>query len=157
MSALIVTKTIDAIARKPLLKREDVQQLIVAAERSEKGRPDGVSNAEAREIQLFVAKNKQKLEPEAVNAVNAFMMRHNLPYEANRGPMKGRMNAVLAAREGLGEPLTRQPRTGSLQPVRLTDVDEQPEKLAYYDVVKKSFVVKLEGQFYGPFPLDAQT
>jgi hypothetical protein len=156
MSAVIVSKTIDAIARKPILKREDVQQVIVAAERSEKGRPDGVSNAEAREIQLFVAKNKQKLDGDAVSAVNAFMMRHNLPYEANRGPMKERMSAVLATLPGLGEPLARPPRTGSLQPVRLSAQGE-PAKDAYYDVVKKSFLVKLEGQFYGPFPLDAQS
>ena len=156
MSAVIVSKTIDVIARKPILRREDVQQVIVAAERSEKGRPDGVSNAEAREIQLFVAKNKQKLDGEAVSAVNAFMMRHNLPYEANRGPMKERMVAVLAAQNGLGEPLPRPPRTGSLQPVRLSGPGE-PAKDAYFDVVKKNFVVKVDGQFYGPFALEAQT
>jgi hypothetical protein len=165
MSLDVVSKKIEVIARKTVIKAEDIDEVIVAAERSLKGRSDGVSNAEARAVADLYLRTKApvaatkaptpKLEDGAVNKLNAFFIAHNLPYGQNKAPMKERLQHALALRGGdLGEPMARTPRTGSLQPLRLSNADE-PRKDAYVDAVKKQFIVKVEDKFYGPFDLDA--
>src|ERR1041384_4814955 len=165
MSLDVVTKKIESIARKPVIKEADIDEVILAAERSVKGRTDGVSNAEGRAVADLYMRTKlatpspklpqPKLEDGAVSKLNAFFIAHNLPYGENKQPMKDRLVAALSARgNDLGPPITRPPRTGSLQPLRLSAKGE-PAKDAYVDVVKKQFIVKLEGAFYGPFNLSA--
>lgn len=171
MSLDVVSKKITLIAKKPVIKAEDVAEVIVAAERSERGRSDGVSNAEARAVADLYLRSKAALpttraalpvlEDGAVSKLNAFFLAHNLPYGQNKGPMKERIQAVLAQRPDLGEALARPPRTGSLQPLRLTNADEPVRKDAYVDVVKKQFLVKVQdaaapatARFYGPFSLE---
>jgi hypothetical protein len=169
MSLDVVSKKIEVLTQKPVIRAEDIAEVIVAAEKSQKGRHDGVSNAEARAVaDLYlrskapVATTKVKtpvLEDGAVNKLNAFFMAHNLPYGQNKGPMKERIQSALSSLPGLGEPLARPPRTGSLQPLRLTNTDDPVRKDAYVDVVKKQFVVKVqegaaEPRFYGPFNLE---
>lgn len=173
MSLDVVSKKIEVLARKPVIKAEDIDEVIVAAERSVKGRSDGVSNAEARAVADLYLRSKapvptQKssapaLEDGAVSKLNAFFIAHQLPYGENKLPMKERIQDALAQREanglGMGLEMARAPRTGSLQPLRLTKSDENPRKDAYVDAVKKQFVVKVmdgasEPKFYGPFALD---
>ncbi len=164
MSLDVVTKKIEVITRKEVIKEADIQEVITAAERSQKGRQDGVSNAEGRAVADLFLRAKTgapsprlatpKLEDGAVSKLNAFFMAHHLPYGDNKGPMKDRILAALHKRDDdLGEALARPPRTGSLQPLRLSAKGE-PQKDAYVDVVKKQFIVKLDGRFYGPFGLD---
>ena len=173
MSLDVVAKKIEVVERKlgirAPVKAEDIEPVLVAAEKSEKGRSDGVSNAEGRAVaDLYirlkagkpVAKTATPAQAPAVDdavfkGIDRFFMAHNLPYGENKAPMKERLNAALVARgNDLGEQLSRPPRTGSLQPLRLSAVGE-PQKDAYVDVVKKQFVVKLAGQFYGPFGFDS--
>ena len=169
MSLDVVSKKIEVLARKPVIKAEDIDEVIVAAERSQKGRSDGVSNAEARAVADLYLRTKAPatpskmttpvLEDGAVNKLNAFFMAHSLPYGDNKLPMKERIQNALATRSDLGEPMVRAPRTGSLQPLRLTKSDEPVRKDAYVDAVKKQFVVKVmdgaaEAKFYGPFGFD---
>lgn len=178
MSLDVVSKKIEVIARKPVIKAEDIDEVIVAAERSLKGRSDGVSNAEARAVADLYLRAKAPsaaaspkgpaapaLEDGAVSKLNAFFIAHQLPYGDNKLPMKERIQNALADRDakglGLGAEMTRPPRTGSLQPLRLSKSDEAVRKDAYVDAVKKQFVVKVvegnnssEAKFYGPFALD---
>ena len=165
MSLDVVTKKIEVIARKPVIKEADIAEVITAAERSEKGRTDGVSNAEGRAVADLYLRTKAavpsrlptpKLDDGAVNKLNAFFIAHNLPYGDNKAPMKDRIIAALDKLGDMGAPLARPPRTGSLQPLRLSAKGE-PAKDAYVDVVKKQFIVKLEGStgnFFGPFSLE---
>jgi hypothetical protein len=173
MSLDVVSKKIEVLARKPVIKAEDIDEVIVAAERSLKGRSDGVSNAEARAVADLYLRAKApvaspkvqapSLEDGAVSKLNAFFIAHQLPYGDNKLPMKERIQNALAERDksglGLGVEMARAPRTGSLQPLRLTKTDESVRKDAYVDAVKKQFVVKVmdgasEPKFYGPFALD---
>jgi hypothetical protein len=163
MSLDVVTKKIEVIARKPVIKEADIAEVITAAERSEKGRTDGVSNAEGRAVADLYLRTKApvasaklpapKLEEGAVNKLNAFFIAHNLPYGDNKGPMKDRIISALDKLGDMGAALARPPRTGSLQPLRLSAKGD-PQKDAYVDVVKKQFIVKLEGNFFGPFSLE---
>lgn len=189
MSNDVLSKKIEVFKSKPIFKSEYVDEVIVAAERSKKGRLDGVSNVEARAVaDLFVfvctksvpatsAKSAALVvEDGVVNKFDAFFMAHQLPYGKNKRPMKEHIEhslekhraALLAQRVGegnrplhvgehaeLGFAMPRAPRTGSLQPVRLTH-----NEVAYVDAVKKQFVVKVkesdaEPTFYGPFGLAA--
>lgn len=167
MSLDVLSKRIDEVlTRKKVVKEEDAKELIVAAERSVKGRVDGVSNAEARAVADLYLRSRAPvkstkvqapvLEDGAVNKFDAFFMAHNLPYGKNKGPMKER---ILHALEGkaLGPAMDRTPRTGSLQPLRLSGAGDE-RRDAYLDVVKKQFVVRLgdgpQAQFFGPFPLE---
>lgn len=167
MSLDVLSKKIEVLSHQKVVKEADAADLVVSAERSLKGRIDGVSNAEARAVADFYVravnappvKSKVEvpvLEDGAVNKFDAFFMAHQLPYGRNKGPMKER---ILHALEGksLGEPMARTPRTGSLQPLRLSRQGEE-RKDAYLDVVKKQFVVRVgdgaEARFFGPFPLD---
>lgn len=166
MSLDVVSKRIDVLSLKKVAKEEDAVDLIVAAERSLKGRSDGVSNAEARAIADLYLRSKAPvaskkvlapvLEDGAVKKFDAFFMAHNLPYGKNKGPMKERILAALVDRP-LGEPMARAPRTGSLQPLRISAIGEE-RRDAYLDVVKKQFVVRLgegaQASFFGPFPLE---
>ena len=159
-------KRVEPLTKKPVFKAEDVVDLITAAERSAKGRCDGVSNAEARAVaDLYLRSRSHQgtpkaptpvLEGEAVNKLNAFFIAHNLPYGNNRGPMKDRVLRMLAG-QTMGEPMARAPRTGSLQPLRLSGSDQE-RRDAYVDIVKKQFVVRVSdgsaAQFYGPFALE---
>ena len=168
MSLAGVSEKIQVLAKKPVVREADpdLDEVFVAAERSVKGRPDGVSNAEGRAIADFflgsnapLASLKVVLEDGAVSKFNAFFMAHNLPYGDNKLPMKERIQNALSQRTDLGEPMARPPRTGSLQPLRLTKADESTRKDAYVDVVKKQFFVKVmdgaaEAKFYGPFGFD---
>ena len=160
MSLDVVTKHIEVIERKTVVKEEDIEALRLKAERSEKGRTDGVSNAEGRAVADFYLRAVKgapspklpapKLEDGAVSKLNAFFMAHNLPYGDNKAPMKERIVGALARRDGALGDAIKPPRTGSLQPLRIS-----PEQDAYVDVVKKQFIIKQAGEFYGPFPLDA--
>lgn len=167
MSLDVVSKKIEVLSHQKVVKEADVGELVVSAERSVKGRVDGVSNAEARAVADFYVRTvsplpvKAKIEVPvlddgAVNKFDAFFMAHHLPYGKNKGPMKER---ILHALEGmpLGEPMQRAPRTGSLQPLRLSRQGEE-RRDAYLDVVKKQFVVRVgdgpEAKFFGPFPLE---
>ncbi|OGQ10947.1 MAG: hypothetical protein A2138_24970 [Deltaproteobacteria bacterium RBG_16_71_12] len=166
MSLDVVSKRIEVLSQKKLAKEEDAVDVIVAAERSLKGRSDGVSNAEARAVADLYLRSRAPtpstklqapvLEDGAVKKLEAFFIAHNLPYGTNKGPMKDRILAALAGRQ-LGEPMARAPRTGSLQPLRLSRADEE-RRDAYLDVVKKQFVVRIgegaQATFYGPFPLE---
>ncbi|MBI1945059.1 MAG: hypothetical protein HYS27_05150 [Deltaproteobacteria bacterium] len=165
MSLDVVSKRIEIRNEKKAWKEDDAADVIVAAERSLKGRSDGVSNAEARAIaDLYlrskapVASTKLKapvLEEGAVKKLEAFFIAHNLPYGSNKAPMKERILTALADKP-LGEPMARAPRTGSLQPLRLSGADQE-RRDAYLDVVKRQFVVRVgdgpEAKFYGPFAL----
>jgi hypothetical protein len=167
MSLDVVSKRIEVLTQKPVLKAEDVADVIVAAERSQKGRSDGVSNAEARAVADLYLRSQAPgaaspkvrapvLEDGAVNKLNAFFMAHNLPYGQNKGPMKERILRALE-QQPLGEAMPRTPRTGSLQPLRLSAQGEE-RRDAYVDVVKKQFVVRVgenaDAKFYGPFTLE---
>ena len=165
MSLDVVSKKIEVLSKKPVIKAEDIAEVITAAERSQKGRSDGVSNAEARAVADLYLRAKAGgpspkiptpvLEDGAVNKLNAFFMAHQLPYGQNKGPMKDRILAALEKQGGsLGEPMAQKPRTGSLQPLRLTPNDAPERRDAYVDVVKKQFIVKVAEQFYGPFALN---
>lgn len=169
MSLDVLSKKIEGLARKVLIKAADIEEVIAAAERSLTGRSEGVSNAEARAVaDLYLrtaatttatsamSSTAPVLEDGAVNKLNAFFMAHSLPNGNNKVPMKERIQGALAQRADLGEPMARPPRTGSLQPLCLTKTDEATRKDAYVDAVKKQFVVKvMDGAqgalFYGPF------
>ena len=176
MSLDVVSRKIEVLAKKPVIKADDIAEVITAAERSQKGRSDGVSNAEARAVADLYLRTRAPpssgpvakapvLEDGAVSKLNAFFIAHQLPYGDNKLPMKERIQGALAridAEGGLGAPLPRAPRTGSLQPLRLTKADESPRMDAYVDAVKKQFVVKVidrdnatEPRFYGPFALES--
>ena len=169
MSLDVVSKKIEVLSHQKVVKEADVGELVVSAERSVKGRVDGVSNAEARAVADFYVRTvsplpaKAKievpvLEDGAVNKFDAFFMAHHLPYGKNKGPMKER---ILHALEGKSfrdeDAMPRMPRTGSLQPLRLSRQGEE-RRDAYLDVVKKQFVVRVgdgpEAKFFGPFPLE---
>ncbi|MCC7073884.1 MAG: hypothetical protein IT383_21430 [Deltaproteobacteria bacterium] len=166
MSLDVVNKRIEITRHRPVCQEDAATEIIVAAERSEKGRADGVSNAEGRAVADFYVRCVAQvqtpkvatpaLDHNALNRFDAFFMAHNLPYGKNKGPMKDRVLSMLA-KVPLGAPLARAPRTGSLQPLRLPDVDGT-RRDAYLDIVKKQFVVRTgEGtsaQFFGPFPLE---
>lgn len=166
MSLDVVSKRIEVLTQKKVVKEEDAADVIVAAERSLKGRSDGVSNAEARAVaDLYlrsrapvVSKKIQTpvLEDGAVNKFDAFFIAHNLPYGKNKGPMKERILHALGDKP-LGGPMARTPRTGSLQPLRLSGQGEE-RRDAYFDVVKKQFIVRVgegpQAQYFGPFALD---
>ncbi len=166
MSLDVVTKRIDSRSQKKVWKEDDAVDIIVAAERSEKGRSDGVSNAEARAVADVYVRSLAPapttkvatpvLDDGALNRFDAFFVAHNLPYGKNKGPMKERVLAALE-KMPLGEPMARPPRTGSLQPLRLPDSDGG-RRDAYLDIVKKQFVVRVgdgaSAQFYGPFALE---
>lgn len=167
MSLDVLTKRIEVLNHKTVVKEEDAAGLIVVAERSEKGRIDGVSNAEARALADFYVRTvasrptetkapTRAVEAGAVNKLDAFFMAHSLPYGRNKGPMKERILHALEGRS-LGAPMERTPRTGSLQPLRLSGAGEE-RRDAYLDVVKKQFVVRVgdgaQAQFYGPFALE---
>lgn len=177
MSLDVVSKKIEVIdrliQRKVVIKAELIDDVVLAAERSVKGRSDGVSNAEARAVADLYLRAKAPvaspkasappLEDGAVSKLNAFFIAHQLPYGDNKLPMKERIQHALAARDqaglGLGVEMARAPRTGSLQPLRLTKSDDSVRKDAYVDAVKKQFMVKVmdgatEPKFYGPFALD---
>jgi hypothetical protein len=160
MSLDVVSKKIEVLKSLPVVKEEHIAEVIVAAERSVKGRQDGVSNAEARAVVDFYLQAKTtapsaklkapELDPGAVNKLNAFFIAHNLPYGDNKKPMKERILRALDA-VVLGAPLSRAPRTGNLQPLRLDD-----NRLAYVDIVKRQFVLRVGADYFGPFPLDLQ-
>lgn len=166
MSLDVVTKRIESRSQKKVWKEDDAVDIIVAAERSEKGRSDGVSNAEARAVADVYVRSVAPvpttkvatpvLDDGALNRFDAFFVAHNLPYGKNKGPMKERVLQALAE-QALGAPLPRPPRTGSLQPLRLPDVDGA-RRDAYLDIVKKQFVVRVgdgsAAQFFGPFTLE---
>jgi hypothetical protein len=166
MSLDVVTKRIDALKEQKVVKETDAAGVIVAAERSIKGRSDGVSNAEARAVADLYLRSRAPvvstkaqapvLDDGAVNKFDAFFMAHNLPYGKNKGPMKERILHMLAA-VPLGEPMERTPRTGSLQPLRLSRLGEE-RRDAYIDIVKKQFVVRVgdgaEARFFGPFAFE---
>jgi hypothetical protein len=159
MSLDVVSKKLEVLKQLPVVKEEHIDEVITAAERSEKGRSDGVSNAEARAVVDFYLLAKggapspkfkaPALEPGAVNKLNAFFMAHDLPYGANKGPMKERVMKALEHAK-VGEPLARTPRTGNLQPLKLDD-----NRLAYVDIVKHQFVLRVGNDYFGPFALDS--
>lgn len=166
MSLDVVSKRIEVLTQKKVVKEEDAADVIVAAERSLKGRSDGVSNAEARAVADLYLRSRAPvvskkihtpvLEDGAVNKFDAFFIAHNLPYGKNKGPMKERILHALADKP-LGEPMARTPRTGSLQPLRLSGQGEE-RRDAYFDVVKKQFIVRVgdgpQAQYFGPFALN---
>jgi hypothetical protein len=128
---------------------------------------DGVSNAEARAVVDLYLKTKSaptaRTAPQLADNLdekfNGFFATHGLPYGKNKLPMKERVQNALAQHGDLGVEMARAPRTGSLQPLRLTKTDDAVRKDAYIDIVKKQFVVKVmdggaEPKFYGPFSLD---
>jgi hypothetical protein len=157
-----VKQQLDALRAKGRAQGEDVAVLRQKAEKSERGRKDAVSNAAAREIaDFFIAavkgqpppkmKEPVALDSDAIRGFNGIFVAHNMPYGANKGPMKERILAALAARGDEPWPvLETKPRTGSLQPLRLSN---DPQVDAYVDIVKKQFVVKKDGVFYGAFEL----
>jgi hypothetical protein len=164
MSLAVVNKQIDAIYKKGVAEEADIAALITAAERSQKGKSDGVSNAEARAVADFFMRLRAGLSSKSAPAVavagrglemlNSFFVAHHLPYGVNAKPMMELVASVLKNMVYGGateEPVTKledKPRTGSLQPLRI-----DPERIAYVDAVKKQFVVKQVDGFYGPFEL----
>lgn len=166
MSLDVVSKRIEVLSKKPVVKASDVDDVITAAERSVKGRCDGVSNAEGRAVADLYLRSRAHtasvkvpapvLEGEAVNKLNAFFIAHNLPYGQNKGPMKERVLRALS-QQPIGEAMARAPRTGSLQPLRLSGPDQE-RRDAYVDIVKKQFVVRVgdgdSARFHGPFALE---
>jgi hypothetical protein len=165
MSLAVVNKQIDAIYKKGIAEESDIAALITAAERSQKGKSDGVSNAEARAVADFFVRLRAGLSSRSAPAVkvserglemlNSFFVAHHLPYGVNAKPMMELVAGVLknmvyggATQEPASTKLEDKPRTGSLQPLRI-----DPERIAYVDAVKKQFVVKQVDGFYGPFEL----
>lgn len=166
MSLAVVNKHIDAIYKKGVAEDADIAALITAAERSQRGKSDGVSNAEARAVADFFIRIRSGVSSKSAPAVrvserglemlNSFFVAHHLPYGVNAKPMMELVAGVLKnmvyaqAQEAPAAPpkLDDKPRTGSLQPLRI-----DPERIAYVDAVKKQFVVKQTDGFYGPFEL----
>lgn len=159
MSLAIVQKQIDAIYAKGAADDADIAVMLKAAERSQKGKSDGVSNAEARAVADFFLRIKSGVVGKATPPVsvserglqmmNAFFVAHHLPYGVNARPM---MNLVAETIKNVhfAPLLDEKPRTGSLQPLRIAH-----EQVAYVDAVKKQFVLKTPGGFFGPFVLPA--
>lgn len=162
MSLTIVSKKIDEILHAGIATEGDIQALITAAERSQKGKSDGVSNAEARALADFFTRirvSAQQGKPivhvsdEGLRMLNSFFVTHHLPYGDNAKPMMELVVGVLKNLVYAEAPkLDQKPRTGSLQPLR---VDR--ERVAYLDAVKKQFVVKQNEDFFGPFEMPADT
>ena len=163
MSLTVLSKKLEVLNTLTVVKEEHVDDALVAAERSEKGRQDGVSNTEARALNDFFMRAAKPgtsaptntkvrtptLEQGAVRKFNAFFVAHDLPYGENKGPMKERVLRTLESTP-LGAALDRTPRTGNLQPLKLDD-----ERLAYVDIVKHQFVLRVGQDYFGPFALDA--
>lgn len=163
MSLSIVSKKIEEITLKGIADENDIAELITAAERSQKGKSDGVSNAEARALADFFLRVKTSMATKHNPAIvvsergmamlNSFFVAHHLPYGDNAKPM---MELVAGVLKSLvlddQSTLEQKPRTGSLQPLR---VDQ--ERVAYLDAVKKQFVVKQKDAFYGPFEMPPDT
>lgn len=160
MSLSVVTKKIEQIQLKGSADESDIQELITAAERSQKGKSDGVSNAEARALADFFLRVKASVTSKAGPAIvvtgrgmemlNSFFIAHHLPYGDNAKPMMELVVGVLKELvfEQQAPKMEAKPRTGSLQPLRI-----DREKIAYLDAVKKQFVVKKDADFYGPFEM----
>lgn len=157
MSLAVVTKQIEAIYKKGVADEGDIAALITAAERSQKGKSDGVSNAEARALADFFIRLRAglstkgapapKVSDRGLQMLNSFFVAHHLPYGDNAKPMMELVANVLKNVVYQGA-LDDKPRTGSLQPLRI-----DRERVAYVDAVKKQFIVKETEGFFGPFNL----
>ncbi len=156
MSLQIVRQKIDGMERAGKVSAADIDALVLAAERSLKGKSDGVSNAEAREVADFFMRIQRNVTrknaptllvaAEAITKLNAFFVAHLLPYGDNARPM---MSLVLSVLEHVNaQPLNTKPRVGSLQPLALG-----ASGVAYVDPVKREFVVRTPDGFYGPYVL----
>lgn len=183
MTAVKVGQRITTARHDGVITVKEAKNIVATAETNAAGKPDKVSNAEAKKVgELYVGPHatpsnpsvaynpppphtefNPTLKPGAKRVFNDFFIRHKLPYGDNAENMKSRMTALIG-RNGLGEQMTKAPSTRSLHEVflhdnRMVDGDRQD---AFYDAEKNRFFIRAEGggrangpgqRWYGPFEM----
>lgn len=181
--------TVKSIRKDGLIDGKDADKAIAAVELTKAKKKDVVSNGEGKivgallEDSIFVggpppnrpgimwnppplgSPARPHITGEAREKLNAFSIRHRLPYGDNREMIKSRIEAKMME-EMIPVALARKPNVKNLHEVQLPPPAHSadiPGNTAYYDSVKEHFYLRTDGHrgnggkesWYGPYPLDA--
>jgi hypothetical protein len=163
MSLAVIRAKVAQLREKRQITEEDIKPVLeLAARNKENGRLVTISNGLGRELDFLYRSGIEAersgaasplmppLDPGARQTVNHWFVAHHVPSGENAATMRQHILSMIEKKGAdLGEPITRMPRLGSLNPLKLTKAGD----LAYVDIVKKNFILKQAGEFYGPFPL----